>query len=142
LDRSEAGLSSGKKFTLIGTPEGDEIKDPSRKVFNSYLFSVLKSFPEIGLLPDVVNDLDVDFTENLAASNRYQHDTRNIRKVQEMTRNLQVNIIHPLRPGKRLLVLDIDYSGFDRSLSRYTHRLLSSSYLGHQTLDFREPSTR
>jgi len=106
------------------------------------LFSVLKSFPEIGLLPDVVNDLDVDFTENLAASNRYQHDTRNIRKVQEMTRNLQVNIIHPLRPGKRLLVLDIDYSGFDSSLSRYTHRLISSSYLGHQTLDFREPSTR
>lgn len=65
---------------------------------------------ELGNLPDVVNDLDVDFTENMVASNRYQHDARNIRKVQEATKALQVNIIHPLREGKKLLVLDIDYS--------------------------------
>lgn len=65
---------------------------------------------ELGNLPDVVNDLDVDFTENMVASNRYQHDARNIRKVQEATKALQVNIIHPLRQGKKLLVLDIDYS--------------------------------
>lgn len=65
---------------------------------------------ELEFLPDVINDLDVDFTENMAASNRYQHDLRNIRKVQEATKNLQINIIHPLREGKKLLVLDIDYS--------------------------------
>lgn len=65
---------------------------------------------ELESLPDVVNDLDVDFSDNLAASNRYLHDARNIRKVHEATKNLQVNIIHPLRPGKKLLVLDIDYS--------------------------------
>ncbi|KJA27154.1 hypothetical protein HYPSUDRAFT_198438 [Hypholoma sublateritium FD-334 SS-4] len=64
-------------------------------------------------LPDVINDLDVDFTENMAASNRYQHDLRNIRKVQEATKNLQINIIHPLREGKKLLVLDIDYTILD-----------------------------
>ncbi|KAF8163430.1 HAD-like domain-containing protein [Crassisporium funariophilum] len=93
----DLGLAPGKKFTLIGTPEGDEIKDPSQLEF----------------LPDVVNDLDVDFTENLAASDRYQHDARNIRKVQEATNNLQVNIIHPLRQGKKLLVLDIDYTILD-----------------------------
>ncbi|KAH9483953.1 Ubiquitin-like domain-containing CTD phosphatase 1 [Psilocybe cubensis] len=94
---SELTILPTKKFTLIGTPEGDEIKDPS----------------QLESLPDVVNDLDVDFTENMVASNRYQHDTRNIRKVQEAIRNLNINIIHPLRQGKKLLVLDIDYTILD-----------------------------
>jgi len=94
---SDMRILTGKKFTLLGTPEGDEIKDPS----------------QLGNLPDVINDLDVDFTENMVASNRYQHDARNIRKVQEATKALQVNIIHPLRRGKKLLVLDIDYTILD-----------------------------
>jgi ubiquitin-like domain-containing CTD phosphatase 1 len=61
-------------------------------------------------LPDVVNDLDVDFADNPAAAAVYKNDQRNIRKVKEATEKLQINIIHPLRDGKRLLVLDIDYS--------------------------------
>jgi ubiquitin-like domain-containing CTD phosphatase 1 len=61
-------------------------------------------------LPDVVNDLDVDFTENPIASAAYRNDQRNIRKVTEATKALNVDIIHPLREGKKLLVLDIDYS--------------------------------
>lgn len=40
----------------------------------------------------------------------YKNDQRNIRKVREATSKLRVNLIHPLRPGKKLLVLDIDYS--------------------------------
>lgn len=65
---------------------------------------------ELEFLPDVVNDLDVDFTDNPAAAAVYKNDQRNIRKVKEATEKLQINIIHPLRDGKRLLVLDIDYS--------------------------------
>lgn len=57
-----------------------------------------------------MNDLDVDFSENPVASNAYRNDQRNIRKVKEATEKLEINIIHPLRPGKKLLVLDIDYS--------------------------------
>lgn len=90
-------LITGKKFTLIGTPEGDEIKDPSQLEF----------------LPDVVNDLDVDFSDDPAASAAYKNDQRNIRKVKEATEKLEVNIIHPLRQGKKLLVLDIDYTILD-----------------------------
>ncbi|KAJ6525503.1 HAD subfamily IIID h [Mycena vulgaris] len=90
-------LVTGKKFTLIGTPEGDEIKDPSQLEF----------------LPDVVNDLDLDFTEDPVASAAYRNDQRNIRKVKEATSALNVNIIHPLREGKKLLVLDIDYTILD-----------------------------
>jgi len=102
---------TGKKFTLVGTPEGDEIKDPSRLYFflnvrppDTYLYIELES------LPDVVNDLDVDFSENIAAAAAYTADQRNKRKVKEATEKLEVNIIYPLRPGKKLLVLDIDYS--------------------------------
>ncbi|THV07809.1 HAD IIID h [Dendrothele bispora CBS 962.96] len=89
-------LSPGKKFTLLGTPEGDEIKDPSQ-LLN---------------LPDIVNDLDVDFSKDATVA-AYQSDLRNKRKVKEMTDKLQVNIIHPLREGKKLLVLDIDYTILD-----------------------------
>ncbi|KAF8892432.1 HAD-like domain-containing protein [Infundibulicybe gibba] len=90
-------LQTGKKFILVGTPEGDEIKDPSALEF----------------LPDVVNDFDIDLSEDPAASAAYKNDQRNIRKVKEMSEKLQVNIIHPLRPGKKLLVLDIDYTILD-----------------------------
>ncbi|KAI0064716.1 HAD IIID h [Artomyces pyxidatus] len=90
-------LIAGKKFTLVGTPEGHEIKDPTQLEF----------------LPDVVNDLDVDFSADPLAARVYQNDQRNIRKVREATEKLKVNIIHPLREGKRLLVLDIDYTILD-----------------------------
>lgn len=67
-------------------------------------------FTELESLPDVVNDLDVDFSENPTAAAAYKNDQRNIRKVKEATEKLKIDIIHPLRPGKKLLVLDIDYS--------------------------------
>lgn len=61
-------------------------------------------------LPDVVNDLDVDFSADPAAAVAYQNDQRNKRKIREVTQKLSVNVINPLREGKKLLVLDIDYS--------------------------------
>jgi ubiquitin-like domain-containing CTD phosphatase 1 len=54
--------------------------------------------------------LDIDVTEDPAASAAYVNDQRNRRKVKEVTEKLKVNIIAPLREGKKLLVLDIDYS--------------------------------
>lgn len=90
-------LPAGKKFTLVGTPAGDEIKDPS----------------QLESLPDIVNDLDMDFTEDPAASLAYLNDQRNRRKVKEASEKLKINIIAPLREGKKLLVLDIDYTILD-----------------------------
>jgi ubiquitin-like domain-containing CTD phosphatase 1 len=52
----------------------------------------------------------VDFSANPAAAVAYQNDARNKRKVREAVQKLELNIINPLRPGKKLLVLDIDYS--------------------------------
>ncbi|KAI0780617.1 HAD subfamily IIID h [Trametes elegans] len=90
-------LLTGKKFTLVGTPEGNEIKDPN----------------ELEFLPDVVNDLDVDFSANPAAATAYINNQRNRRRVEQHTKKLKPNLINPLRPGKRLLVLDIDYTILD-----------------------------
>jgi len=57
-----------------------------------------------------VNDLDVDLAIDPVAAAAYINDQRNLRKVREHTAKLQLNIISPPRPEKRLLVLDIDYS--------------------------------
>lgn len=74
--------------------------------------SILKynDVTELEFLPDVLNDLDVDFSANPAAAQEYMNDQRNKRKVKEHTQKLQLNIINPLRENKRLLVLDLDYS--------------------------------
>ncbi|KIY66317.1 HAD subfamily IIID h [Cylindrobasidium torrendii FP15055 ss-10] len=88
-------LVAGKKFSLVGTPEGDEIKDPSA----------------LEELPDVVNDLDLEVTP--LTKNQYLSDPRNIRKVHEYTKSTKINFIHPVRPGKKLVVLDIDYTILD-----------------------------
>ncbi|KAI0811003.1 HAD IIID h [Irpex lacteus] len=94
---SELKLVPGKKFSLIGTPQGDEIKDPS----------------QIEFLPDVVNDLDVDFSADPKAAASYANDQRNLRKIREHTAKLKVDVVYPFREGKRLLVLDIDYTILD-----------------------------
>ncbi|KAI0747447.1 HAD IIID h [Irpex lacteus] len=79
---SELKLVPGKKFSLIGTPQGDEIKDPSRNA-----------------------------DPKAAAS--YANDQRNLRKIREHTAKLKVDVVYPFREGKRLLVLDIDYTILD-----------------------------
>jgi len=95
--RASLKLTTGKKFMLVGTPIGDELKDPS----------------QLAYLPDIFNDLDIDFSQYPEAAAQYANDRRNQRKVREATSKLQVNIMEPLRPGKKLLVLDIDYTILD-----------------------------
>ncbi|KAH8117067.1 HAD IIID h [Phellopilus nigrolimitatus] len=92
-------LINGKKFSFVGTALGNELKDPS----------------QLEELPDVFNDLDVDFSENPQASQAYIADRRNQRKIREATQKLQssLNLMYPLREGKKLLVLDIDYTILD-----------------------------
>lgn len=88
-------FASTKKFTLVGTPVGDEFKEISEE-----------------LLPDVVNDLDLQIDASSAEAKSMAHDKRNIRKILEAAKNLNISIMYPLRPGKKLLVLDLDYSEY------------------------------
>lgn len=89
-------FASTKKFTLVGTPVGDEFKEISEE-----------------LLPDVVNDLDLQIDASSAEAKSMAHDKRNIRKILEAAKNLNISIMYPLRPGKKLLVLDLDYTLLD-----------------------------
>jgi ubiquitin-like domain-containing CTD phosphatase 1 len=86
-------FAATKKFTLIGTPLGDEFKEIAED-----------------LLPDIVNDLDLQLDASSAEAQSMAHDKRNLRKIQEAVKNLSISIMYPLRPGKKLLVLDLDYS--------------------------------
>lgn len=117
----------------MGTPEGDEIKDPSSKSLGLSLVVWSNSHGSTGIeyLPDVLNDLDFDFgNENLIdAFAKYQQDQRNVRKVKEASDKLNVNIIHPLREGKKLLVLDIDYSAFSTCSYLIITTILSQLFL-------------
>jgi ubiquitin-like domain-containing CTD phosphatase 1 len=61
-------LASGKKFTLIGTPQGKEHKDPSGEL-STWRLNVLTPLLDMDL-PDVVNDLDIDFASNPEAAAR------------------------------------------------------------------------
>ncbi|KAJ8581041.1 hypothetical protein M405DRAFT_854901 [Rhizopogon salebrosus TDB-379] len=62
---------AGKSFTF----------DPSSiPHYLLILVSALKILSELEFLPDVVNDLDVDFTDKPAATAVYKNDQRNIRK--------------------------------------------------------------
>lgn len=76
-----------KPFTVLGTPTGEELQ---------------------GGIADVLDDWDVD-PKQIALKNP-QHDARNQRRIREAVKKLEVNVINEPRPGKRCLVLDLDYT--------------------------------
>ena len=82
------------------------------------------------------NDLDVDFSADPKAADAYRNDQRNLRKIREHSKQLNLNIIYPLRTGKRLLVLDIDYSK-NNSISSHIPSLsfVCDSNPGYQAVD-------
>jgi len=88
----ELKLVNGKKFSLMGTPIGQE----------------LQSRPED--MPDVMNDLDIDVSQYPDLMLSFANDQRNVRKIKEATDALQLHIMNEPRAGKPLLVLDLDYS--------------------------------
>lgn len=83
---------SGKKFSLVGTPVGEELQSRSED------------------MPDVMNDLDIDVSQYPDLMLSFANDQRNIRKVREATEALDLHIMNEPREGKPLLVLDLDYS--------------------------------
>lgn len=59
-------------------------------------------------LPDVVNDLDIEEDE-VAIENQEVY----LAKVERRIKEYEIKILNELRPDKKLLVLDIDYTLFD-----------------------------
>lgn len=83
--------------------------------------------------PNVINDFEDECAQQLAVELREEY----LLKVERRVKSHEVKVMHPPRPGKKLLVLDIDYTLFDhrsvaetgRELMRpFLHEFLSSAY--------------
>ncbi|XP_005094856.1 ubiquitin-like domain-containing CTD phosphatase 1 [Aplysia californica] len=71
-------------------------------------------------LPEVVNDFDIE-EEEIAVENREEY----LAKIDRRIKSYKINTLNESRPGKKLLVLDIDYTLFDhRSTAEQANELM------------------
>ncbi|XP_016388252.1 ubiquitin-like domain-containing CTD phosphatase 1 [Sinocyclocheilus rhinocerous] len=122
-----------------GKPADDDVKlgdlklKPNTKIMmmgtrEESLEDVLAPPPE----NDVVNDFDIE-EEVTEVENREE----NLAKIARRVKDYKVEELNPPRPGKKLLVLDIDYTLFDHKscaetgqelMRPYLHEFLTSAY--------------
>ncbi|KAF9337623.1 hypothetical protein BG006_003796 [Podila minutissima] len=88
---STLSLKNNQTFLMMGTPEAKVIKAPE-------------------ILPDVLNDLEEDYTPDDEA---FANDAQNQKSLKSTVSKCDINIMNPLRPNKKLLVLDLDYTLID-----------------------------
>ncbi|XP_014220059.1 ubiquitin-like domain-containing CTD phosphatase 1 [Copidosoma floridanum] len=113
---SQLGLKQGFKLMMMGSREED-IAEVSQAPEN---------------MPEVINDLDIEEEEvEIEKAEIY------LAKIQKRIETYKIEELSPLREGKKLLVLDIDYTLFDhRSVAEsgielmrpYLHEFLTSAY--------------
>eukprot|EP01012_Entosiphon_sulcatum_P016781 TRINITY_DN21663_c0_g1_i1.p1 TRINITY_DN21663_c0_g1~~TRINITY_DN21663_c0_g1_i1.p1 ORF type:complete len:348 (+),score=76.62 TRINITY_DN21663_c0_g1_i1:26-1069(+) len=109
----ECNLRPGQRFILMGTPEADIPADITSTKLLEY------SVDEEGYEADAQNDQDIaSLPENIEA---LQY------RLGEGQR--EIIIMHAPRPGKRLLVLDIDYTVFDCKSERLDISILKRPHL-------------
>lgn len=111
---SQLGLKSSLKMTMIGTVEDDIIMDPVDA-------------------PEVVDDFELGQDEVVDIKDKEV----NKQKLRRRASQYKIKLLHPCREGKKLLVLDIDYTLFDhRSTAEnplelmrpYLHEFLTAVY--------------
>jgi len=115
---SALSLKPGQKIMMMGTPEetlANIIEPPKEVTENS-----------------VVDDFDIE-EEEVAV----QHREEFLAKIQKRVETYKIEELNPPRDGKRLLVLDIDYTLFDHRsnaetgfelMRPYLHEFLTSVY--------------
>lgn len=101
-------LKNGAKIMMMGSSE-QAIKDVS-EVIND---------------PSVINDFDEDIAQQLSTEYREEY----LNKVSNRVKSYEVKILNEPREGKKLLVLDIDYTLFDHKTAAETGRELMRPYL-------------
>lgn len=118
-------LKPNSKVMMIGSKEKD-----------------IKSVNDEELLAsnqNVVNDLDIGDDEEISV----EHCSENLAKIERRIKEYKVQILNPPRPGKKLLVLDIDYTLFDhRSVAEnalqlmrpYLHEFLTEAYKNYDII--------
>mmetsp|Transcript_13050 Transcript_13050/g.24955 ORF Transcript_13050/g.24955 Transcript_13050/m.24955 type:complete len:319 (+) Transcript_13050:92-1048(+) len=110
-------LKPNFKVMLMGTPEA----------------AIAKVEAEAAEAPEVKDDFDIGNLEEVNVMDREE----NLAKLRKRVEKQQVKVLNPPRAGKKLLVLDIDYTLFDhRSAAErpeelmrpYLHEFLAASY--------------
>ncbi|XP_041477792.1 ubiquitin-like domain-containing CTD phosphatase 1 [Lytechinus variegatus] len=128
----------GLKFK--GKPPGDDIQlcalniKPNTKIMmmgtrEETIIAANAKPTDIG---EVVDDFDIE-DEEVATENREEY----LQKVERRVREYEIKVVNESRPGKKLLVLDVDYTFFDhRSVAENAlelmrpnlHEFLTSAY--------------
>ena len=101
-------LKNGAKIMMMGSSE-QAIKDVSVVVND----------------PSVINDLDEEIAQQLSTEYREEY----LNKVDSRVKSYEIKMLHEPREGKKLLVLDIDYTLFDHKSTAETGRELMRPYL-------------
>lgn len=116
LKISSLGLKDNFKIMMMGSSED----------------TIVESQTKPSDLPEVVNDFDIE-EEEVAIENKEEF----LMKIEKRVREYEVKVLNPCRDGKKLLVLDIDYTLFDhksvaesgRELMRpFLHEFLETAY--------------
>jgi len=101
-------LKNGAKIMMMGSSE-QAIKDMSEVVDD----------------PSVINDFEEEVAQKLSTEYREEY----LQKVANRVKSYEVKILNEPREGKKLLVLDIDYTLFDHRSTAETGRELMRPYL-------------
>ncbi|GMH45984.1 hypothetical protein BSKO_13948 [Bryopsis sp. KO-2023] len=108
---SDVKLKPGQKVMMMGTPE-EVIESTSKQVEEA---------------PEIADDFDLDPEDekNIQVTDRPETQEKLKRRVE----SVEVKIMNPPREGKKLLVLDIDYTIFDLGGSAERPEELARPYL-------------
>lgn len=101
-------LKNGAKIMMMGSSE-QAIKDVSEVVNDT----------------SVINDFEEEIAQQLSTEYREEY----LNKVENRVKSYEVKILNEPREGKKLLVLDIDYTLFDHKSTAETGRELMRPYL-------------
>ena len=93
-------------FLLVGTVDAEHLTPPR---------------PEE--LPDVFDDLDLDYRATPVEALQVATDPQHRRKLRDVIRDTSIYVMHAPRPGRKMLVLDLDFTLFDCKSAAPMHQL-------------------
>ncbi|PIA18791.1 HAD-superfamily subfamily IIID h [Coemansia reversa NRRL 1564] len=98
------GVKSGTKVRLVGTRVADQLK-PREDSWHDLDSDV----------PAISDDVDTNIVDSLLSGGREHQvvSTDSRQKLDKIIREAEVRVMSPPRPGRKLVVLDLDYTLFD-----------------------------
>jgi len=126
-------FTTNDRLMLIGNPEADLLHSTTADDMS-----------------DVIDDLD-DTATSMSDSELLRADPEHKRKLEKYRASIEITFINPLRPGKRLLVLDLDFTLFDMKTASddftrlkrpFTHRFLAALYPHYELIIWSQTSWR